>query len=228
MLKTLKNQEIDCLITKFHNSIKKHKLYKYDNMFETLKDDLYYSRTFISQSNAYKRRLLVMKEYEQFIKNRFNITDQEVIHETFVEDITTRIFMILQTCEGLKRFCINYIDLEQLKQITRLKLKKQPTYGEIITHFVKLIKDEKINDLFGNETRNLFAHFNWYMFKEGCITTTKGRIEFNELDCKMSNIYKVYNDITVKYRVDLCDNKLTIPEKMEINNFVSEMPKQLK
>lgn len=227
MLKIFKVQEIDVLTTEFHNLIKKHRLYK-QCTFEMVENDPYYRSTIIRQTNSYKRRIKFIEEYEHFIKNKFDVDEQELKYEIYAEDKAFRIFNILQICEYLKLFFITRLDLEKLNQITKSKIKEHLTYGEIITRFEKLNGyNEKMTNLFDNKSRNLFAHHDWFMFKEKGITTNKGRlIKFDELDDKMVNMNKLYECIITKYNTDVYYN-LTPQEFEKMMSCWNKIPKQL-
>lgn len=226
MIKIFKDQEIGGLTTEFHNLIKEHKLYK-KYTFEMVKNDPYYKYTIIRQTNSYKRRINVIEEYKHLIRNKFDINEQELRYEIYAEDTMIRIFNILQIYEYLKRFFITYLDLEKLNQITDSKIKEDSTYGQIISAFEKLDGyNKETTKLFDNPSRNLFAHFDWFMFKEDGVTTSKGLINFDDLYDKMVNMNKLYQCITTNHIKDI-DGILTPHESKFMINLWEDIPEQL-
>ena len=103
-----------------------------------VKNDPYYTRTLVRQTNSYRRKTNVIEEYEQLIRNKFDVDEQELRYEMYAEDTMFRIFSILQICEHLKRFFITHLDLKNLNQIWKLNIKERSTYGHIISAFKKL------------------------------------------------------------------------------------------
>ena len=83
-----------------------------------------------------------------------------------------------------------------------------------------------MTNLFDNDSRNIFAHMDWFMFKEKGVTTSEGLINFDDIQSKMENMYKLYQCITTKYHRDMY-GRLTLEEIEYMKYLWNETLKQL-
>lgn len=172
------------------------------------------------QLNNLSRKLVItnnhMEEYLQLYNEKIPNEPQMTKWDAFIELNTLFCSFGLTHYELLKRFFIEVLDLEHLSSISKTRIGKTPTFGELVNIFKNLPNySNKMTEMLDNDFRNALAHDSWYLGNKNMkyiVNNKLVQIPLSRIPQKINIIGAVYSTISNCYTEDF------FPEYVEVYN----------